>query len=502
VSGGFSVRARAAEIAADAAAATSGETSAGFAEVAARLAEPLRVAVTGPVKAGKSTLVNALLGQSVAPTDVSECTRVVTEYRYGDPQRAEIELLDGSTHALPLGRGGRLPVHLGVDPSTVAKVRVWLANDALRTMVVVDTPGLNSANTDISAASEQLLRMDADSRWAVGGADVVIFVLTASLNATELAVLREHYTAATGSRSSALTTLGVLTKADQVGGADDPWAAATRLARRHSERLAADVTGVVPVLGLLAETAETYALTETDAAALVALAGSTSETMLWGPDHFLAADGPVPVEQRTRLLALLDMYGIETALGLIAAGCRGAAALRTALAERSGLAEVRRRLDDTFTGRADGLQTLAALTRMNQLSYRGAPADAPALARVRGRIEELADDEDLHEVAELRALAAGLSGSFELPAELAADIGRLSSTSVATGRCGLAADASAEQVMGAAAVRAGAWQEYATSGPGTAAQAMARVLVRTYSLIFEQAELDRLSVEIPTPDWP
>src|SRR5579884_3992518 len=61
-----------------------------------RLRQPLRIAVAGRVKAGKSTLVNALLGQRVAPTDVSECTRVVTWFHYGTPQRVEVHMVDGS----------------------------------------------------------------------------------------------------------------------------------------------------------------------------------------------------------------------------------------------------------------------------------------------------------------------------------------------------------------------------------------------------------------------
>jgi hypothetical protein len=50
-------------------------------ELRARLQGPLRVAIAGKVKAGKSTLLNALVGERVAPTDASECTRVVTWYR-------------------------------------------------------------------------------------------------------------------------------------------------------------------------------------------------------------------------------------------------------------------------------------------------------------------------------------------------------------------------------------------------------------------------------------
>ena len=48
-----------------------------------RMDEPLRVAIAGKVKAGKSTLLNALVGEEIAPTDASECTKVITWYRDG-----------------------------------------------------------------------------------------------------------------------------------------------------------------------------------------------------------------------------------------------------------------------------------------------------------------------------------------------------------------------------------------------------------------------------------
>jgi len=47
-----------------------------------RLDEPLRVAIAGKVKAGKSTLLNALVGEDLAPTDAGECTKIVTWYRH------------------------------------------------------------------------------------------------------------------------------------------------------------------------------------------------------------------------------------------------------------------------------------------------------------------------------------------------------------------------------------------------------------------------------------
>ena len=62
-----------------------GERSARIVELRERLDGPLRVAIAGKVKAGKSTLLNTLVGERIAPTDASECTRVVTRYRNSPP---------------------------------------------------------------------------------------------------------------------------------------------------------------------------------------------------------------------------------------------------------------------------------------------------------------------------------------------------------------------------------------------------------------------------------
>ena len=69
-----------------------------------RLDEPLRVAIAGKVKAGKSTLLNALVGEELAPTDAGECTRIVTWYRDGITYRATLEPKEGEARQVPFAR--------------------------------------------------------------------------------------------------------------------------------------------------------------------------------------------------------------------------------------------------------------------------------------------------------------------------------------------------------------------------------------------------------------
>ena len=71
----------------------------------ARLEQPLRVAVAGKIKAGKSTLLNALVGQPLAPTDAGECTTIVTWYRDGATYRVTLHPESGQARTAPFRQG-------------------------------------------------------------------------------------------------------------------------------------------------------------------------------------------------------------------------------------------------------------------------------------------------------------------------------------------------------------------------------------------------------------
>ena len=129
-------------------------------DVRRRLGEPLRVAIAGRLKSGKSTLVNALIGRRVAPTEVGECTRIVTQFRYGTSDRVDIVRRNGTRGSLPLDEAGMIPQRLGIPRHEIAYVDVTLTSDHLRDLTVVDTPGLSSANTSVSDQARRFLFSD------------------------------------------------------------------------------------------------------------------------------------------------------------------------------------------------------------------------------------------------------------------------------------------------------------------------------------------------------
>src|SRR5215216_7069754 len=117
-----------------------------------RLEGPLQVAIAGRVKAGKSTLLNALVGERLAPTDAGECTRIVSWYRKGPSYQVSARLRDGRDQALAFQRReGALDVELGgLSEREVRWLDVRWPASTLDMMTLIDTPGLASLNDENS----------------------------------------------------------------------------------------------------------------------------------------------------------------------------------------------------------------------------------------------------------------------------------------------------------------------------------------------------------------
>jgi hypothetical protein len=489
----------------------SARTAAGFAEVLRRLGAPLQVAVAGRIKSGKSTLVNALIGRRVAPTDIGECTRLVTRFQYGTVDRVEIVFTDGRKQVLPFAADGMIPAELGVDIETVSHIEAYLTNAVLQGMTVIDTPGLGSLDAASVSRTEQLLgaakhrkndtdddtdgsgELDDTSRNAVAGAEAVLYVVTQGVRADDQQALAA-FTAATASREAGpVNAIAVLNKADTIapesveGAGGDIWKAATLLSEKQAATLKPRVADVLPVIGLIAESAESGGFTSADAEALRQLAGlddDVLQTMLISADIFTSWECDVPAGTRLRLLEKLDLFGISHAVEAIRAEPEiTAGALRRSLLDASGLEAVRQRLSIVFAARADGIKAAAALASVTALAH--ASGDPAERQRVHDAIEVLLAKPEAHQLRLLEALTLVASGAVDMPEDLSEEVLRVGSNADIGAQLGKPG-APRPELAARALERAGWWRSFASFGATPAQSRVAHVVHRAYFLIWQQ----------------
>ncbi|WP_353649805.1 dynamin family protein [Nakamurella sp. A5-74] len=497
-------------------------TAGGIGEILRRLDTPLQLAVAGRIKSGKSTLVNALIGRRVAPTDIGECTRLVTRFQYGTVDRIEVVHRDGRRTTVPFAPDGGIPPDLtsaaGISIDEVSHLEAYLTSALLADVTVIDTPGLGSMDTASVSRTEALLgtanqqgaagdaeagtgaesdSLDRVSEFAVAGAEAVVYVFTQSVRSDDTQVLAA-FTAATASRDAGpVNALGVLNKADTIpadsveGSGGDAWTAARLVAQSQAALLRPRVADVLPMNGLLAETSETGAFTGADAEALRTLAGvdpALFDAMMMAADLFttleLGVPGEVATAVRMRLLQLLDLYGINIAVQQIRAEpAISAGELRRRLSARSGLEELRRRLGEVFRLRADGIKASAALASIGLLA--SVTDDVHERQRITDGIEMLLQRPAAHQLRLMEALTLVSGGSVRFDTDLTGEILRLGSSTHPEEMLGLP-QASSAQLQTAALERAGWWRSFASFGATPAQARIAHVVHRAYFLLWQQ----------------
>ncbi|MGY1605985.1 MULTISPECIES: dynamin family protein [unclassified Geodermatophilus] len=470
------------------------EVAARLAEARRRLDEPLRLALVGRVKSGKSTLLNALVGARVAPTDAGECTRVVTLYRYGATPRVVLHGTDGGSRHLPVRRaGGGLRLELGgTPPEEVASLEVdWPSADLLPA-TVVDTPGTASLSTGTSARTHAFLAADD----GLSGADAIVF-LTRQPQPEDLAVLAA-FQEATGGRTATIT---VLSRADEVGaGRLDALEAAASVARRMSTDPAVQAvsSAVVPVTGLLALAGRT--LRQGDFTVLRSLAGvepGRVVSMLLTADRFVRAEVPGAPSREVRegLLDRLGLYGTRLAVTLVRAGVPDAPALAEELLRRSGLVELQRLIRVQVTERGALVRAGTALRLLGAVL-----AEHPGVGSTRLGAELERIRLSLPDLDELELLARSRGPAAVLPAGAEAE-GRRLLGGEGTGpaaRLGLPADTPPAALRAAAHGALGRWRAAAADPLADRATAdAADVVVRSCEALL--AALDGWSAGASVP---
>lgn len=125
-----------------------------------------RVAVMGEFKRGKSSLINALLGNEILPADVEPATATINRITFGGQLRSEVHFKDGSSKAIDVTELSDYVTKLTPEGASRAdKIReavVYAPSVICQNYVdIIDTPGLNDSGTMTRVSIEMLEEIDA-----------------------------------------------------------------------------------------------------------------------------------------------------------------------------------------------------------------------------------------------------------------------------------------------------------------------------------------------------
>jgi len=465
-----------------------------------RLQGPLRIALAGMIKAGKSTLLNAMLGEAIAATDAGECTRVVTWYRRSNTPTITLHPHEGPPRGLRFRReDGRVVIDLGsATADEVAWIDVGWPSESLRSVILIDTPGIASLSKEVSARATGFLTQKGNA----SAADAVIYLMR-HLRSSDRQFLETFRDAAAGG-SLTVNAVAVLSRADEIGSARiDSLLSAGQVAQRYADDgdLRSLVLDVIPVAGLLAETART--LREEEYRALAEIAGlerSAREKLLVSADRFARPSDATSLSEamRRELLSRFGLFGIRLSSALIRGGAKTSTTLAEGLIQQSGFNALQAMVRDHFRARADTLKVYGVLPGLEQVIRERPRLGSDALLAEIERIFATT-----HSLRELAALSLTRAGGYPLPSERLLEAERIvggGGASVAA-RLGLSesADAGGEAVRERAEQLLSQWRSIAES-PLTerAAVGLCHIVIRSLEQI--ASDRGRGSVPLLVPD--
>jgi hypothetical protein len=286
------------------------------------------------------------------------------------------------------------------------------------------------------------------------------------------------------SRPNPVNAIGVLSRADEIAvGRLDAMASAERIATQYATdpNVRRVVQTVIPVAGLLAETAVT--LTETDVKHLRRVADQSADdidALLLSADRFMnkMPELGLTLSEREALLDRFSLFGIRLAAAQLRQGLATTASdLSRHLAEHSGLRHLQKVLGSLFFERRDVLKSRSALLLLDHVTRM---ARRPGSERIAAATEQvLASAHPFNELRVLSSLRAGwVTGKPEVVEDLERVIG--GSGGAPHVRLRLSPDASAAELANAAAQALARWQRRAENPLTVHEMAVAaRVAVRS-----------------------
>jgi|GEM_PF-1446626 len=258
-------------------------------DLASLVQKRFSVAIVGQMRAGKSTLINAMIGKDIAPTAVNECTATINRFSYSNKpelhKQFRVRWFDDSEEYFPLsdveqwlGKGmadnnplKKVISHFTQKGRTIDSTRYlefFADTKFLETVNVVDTPGLRSTiamherNAFSIVSREEMVdrgnQLDKATRTEGESADAVVYVINpvARQNDTDILELFGEKSRLSGSNpynSLAVVHMWEMAWDDMKS---DPAKFLEEKIRRIQDQLAGKVSTVIAASGLLSRCLE------------------------------------------------------------------------------------------------------------------------------------------------------------------------------------------------------------------------------------------------------
>jgi len=226
-------------------------------QIAESAKQPFNLAVVGRMKAGKSTLINALIRRPLAICDVEEATATLNRICYGEgaqTQQFVVQWRDGRTEPFPLSELSRWT---GKSPEVLAQtretsfLRLYADSPKLAETQIVDTPGTGSAVEEHEVTRNFLSPETIAESIAEGGkADAIVYVILPAGRESDEETL-QIFASGRLPHSDPYNSVAVLHKWDGLD-VDNPKKRAGEKSRRLLDDLGPMVADVIPVSGPLA----------------------------------------------------------------------------------------------------------------------------------------------------------------------------------------------------------------------------------------------------------
>ncbi len=128
-----------------------------------RRTEPFSLVVLGDFKRGKSTIINAILGKSIAPVNVAPETFTINSISYSEIPKAEAVLKNGQRITLTADDLVREKLErlMRAFPDTLEYIDIHDNAEILKEIRIVDTPGLSDLDCLDKQVQDYLVNADA-----------------------------------------------------------------------------------------------------------------------------------------------------------------------------------------------------------------------------------------------------------------------------------------------------------------------------------------------------